>query len=164
MSASPELPQADGRAPSGAGGDLVAVTIGDQLFGIPIRRVHDVFTISELTPVPLARADVAGLLNIRGRVVTAIDLRRRLGLPAPAQPKRRIAVGIEVGGESFGLIVDDVREILSPADDGEDHAGHLGERWAALSRAVHRLENSLLIELDVDAVLDLAPSPKDPQP
>jgi two-component system chemotaxis sensor kinase CheA len=164
MSASSELLLTERRAPSGARGDLVAVTIGDQLFGIPIRRVHDVFVISELTPVPLARADVAGLLNIRGRVVTAIDLRRRLGLPALAEPKRRIAVGIEVEGESFGLIVDDVREILSPSDEGEDYAGHLGERWAALSRVVHRLETSLLIELDVDAVLDLAPNPKDSQP
>ena len=62
--------------------EYVTVTIGDQLFGLPISRVQDVFIPDRLTRVPLAPPEVAGVLNLRGRIVTAIDMRRRLGLPA----------------------------------------------------------------------------------
>ena len=61
--------------------EYVTVMIGEQLFGLPIERVHDVFMPGHLTPVPLASEEIAGVLNLRGRIVTAIDMRCRLGLP-----------------------------------------------------------------------------------
>ena len=60
--------------------EYVTVTIGDHLFGLPISRVQDVFVPDRLTRVPLAPPEVAGILNLRGRVVTAIDMRARLDL------------------------------------------------------------------------------------
>ena len=59
--------------------EYVTVMIGEQLFGLPIARVQDVFMPDRLTPVPLAPPEIAGVLNLRGRIVTAIDMRRRLG-------------------------------------------------------------------------------------
>ena len=80
--------------------EYVTVMISDQLFGLPISRVQDVFMPDRITAVPLAAPEIAGVLNLRGRIVTAIDMRRRLGLPPRTDDKPSMAVGIEVRGES----------------------------------------------------------------
>ena len=88
------------------------MTIGDHLFGLPIFRVQDVFVPDRLTRVPLAPPEVAGILNLRGRVVTAIDMRSRLDLGARAKDAPVMAIGIELKGESYGLLVDSVGEVM----------------------------------------------------
>ena len=144
--------------PKGLGDTIeyVTVMVGDQMFGLPIDRVHDVFIASALTDVPLAPREIVGLLNLRGRVVTAMCLRRRLGLPDRNEEGRNMAVGLEHQGESYGLLVDQVGEVmkLSP-DTHEANPVHMDSRWVKLSRGVHRLDDKLLIILDVDAVLSL---------
>lgn len=134
--------------------EYVTVMVADQMFGLPIDRVHDVFIASSLTAVPLAPREIAGLLNLRGRVVTAMDLRRRLGLPDRAERGNEMAVGLEHNGESYGLLVDSVGEVMTlEADAHEPHPVHMDAHWVKLSRGVHRLDERLLIILDVDAVL-----------
>ena len=134
--------------------EYVTVTVADQMFGLRIDRVHDVFIAASLTPVPLAPPEVAGLLNLRGRVVTAVCLRRRLGLPDREDGAREMAVGLELQGESYGLLIDGVGEVLKlSADTYEPVPVHMDGRWAALARGVHRLDGRILIVLDVDAVL-----------
>src|SRR4051794_27380272 len=86
--------------------EYVTVTIGDHLFGLPIFRVQDVFVPDRLTRVPLAPPEVAGILNLRGRVVTAIDMRSRLDLGARDKGAPVMAIGIELRAESYGLLVD----------------------------------------------------------
>jgi hypothetical protein len=81
--------------------EYVTVMIGGQLFGLPISRVQDVFVPDRLTRVPLAPPEVAGVLNLRGRIVTTIDMRRRLGLPPRNDNKPSMAVGIELRGEHY---------------------------------------------------------------
>jgi len=134
--------------------DFVTVLVGGQLFGLPIERVHDVFLVSRLTRVPLAPADVAGVLNLRGRIVTAIDLAGRLGLAARAEEGRVMAVGVEYRGESFGLVIDQIGEVLSlPASGAEAAPSNLDRRWVAVSSGIYRLQRELLVVLDVDRVL-----------
>jgi purine-binding chemotaxis protein CheW len=133
--------------------EYVTVMVADQIFGLPIDRVHDVFIASAVTAVPLAPPEIVGLLNLRGRVVTALCLRRRLGLP-DAENGREMAVGLERQGESYGLLVDQVGEVMKLAPERrEPNPVHMDPRWAKLSRGVHRLDGQLLIILDVDAVL-----------
>jgi len=135
--------------------EYVTVTVSDQLFGLPIDRVHDVFIASALTDVPLAPRETVGLLKLRGRVVTAMCLRRRLGLP-DAEKGREMAVGLEHQGESYGLLVDQVGEVMKMSTETlEPNPVHMDPRWGRLSRGVHRLDDKLLIVLDVDSVLDL---------
>src|SRR5258706_11808391 len=86
--------------------EFVTVTIGDHLFGLPIARVQDVFVPDRLTRVPMAPVEVAGILNLRGRVVTAIDMRSRLDFGAHESGRPVMAIGIEFKGESYGLLVD----------------------------------------------------------
>jgi purine-binding chemotaxis protein CheW len=135
--------------------EYVTVMVGDQIFGLPIDRVHDVFIASAVTEVPLAPREIVGLLNLRGRVVTSMCLRRRLGMPDAAEG-REMAVGLEHQGESYGLLVDQVGEVMKlSADTHEPNPVHMDQRWVRLSRGVHRLDDKLLIILDVDAVLAL---------
>ncbi len=139
--------------------EYVTVTIGDHLFGLPISRVQDVFVPDRLTRVPLAPSEVAGILNLRGRVVTAIEMRARLdlGLREPGRPV--MAIGIELKGESYGLLVDAVGEVMQLAAGGcEAKPANLDPRLARVAAGVYRLEGQLLIVLDVDRVLDIGGS------
>jgi purine-binding chemotaxis protein CheW len=135
--------------------EYVTATVGGQLFGLPIARVQDVFVLDRLTRVPLAAPEIAGVLNLRGRIVTAIDMRRRLGL-APGEVRKRMAIGIEYKGESFGLLIDAIGEVLNLPTAGRDgNPVNLEPGLARVSAGVHRLEDRLLVVLDVDRVLDV---------
>src|SRR5260370_30801391 len=96
--------------PVGAEGvhEVGTVVLDGQWFGRPIARVQDVFMPELLTRVPLSEPEIAGVLNLRGRIVTAVDLRRRLGLSPRQHGLPPMAVGIEWRGESYGLLVDAV--------------------------------------------------------
>lgn len=134
--------------------EYVTVHIGGQLFGLPISRVQDVFMPDRLTRVPLAHPDIAGVLNLRGRIVTAIDMRVRLGLTRDKDAKTAMAVGIESRGESYGLLIDSVGEVLKLSPDSrEQNPINLDARWARVSGGVHRLDGQLMVILDVDSVL-----------
>lgn len=140
-----------------AGAEYVTVIIGSQLFGLPIGRVQDVFVLSQMTRVPLAPDDIAGVINLRGRIVTAIDLRRRLGISAD-RGRAQMAVGIERDGEAYGLVIDAVGEVLKLGiDTAEPAPVNLDERLKRVASGVHRLEGGLLVVLDVDRLLDLKP-------
>jgi purine-binding chemotaxis protein CheW len=139
--------------------EYVTATVGGQLFGVPIARVQDVFIPERMTRVPLAAPEIAGLINLRGRIVTAIDMRRQLGLPAPEDGVARMAIEIECKGESYGLLIDAIGEVLKLAVAGrEDNPINLDGRLARVSAGVHRLDGKLLVVLDVDRVLDLGAS------
>jgi purine-binding chemotaxis protein CheW len=108
-----------------------------------------------VTRVPLAPREVAGVLNLRGRIVTAIDMRSSLGLPARETGKPPMAVGIEKSGEAYGLVIDQVGEVLSlNREDCEPNPANLDPRWRKVSRGVYRLDGNLLVVLDVDRILD----------
>ncbi|GGF06226.1 MULTISPECIES: chemotaxis protein CheW [Stappia] len=128
----------------------VTVVIGGQLFGLPISQVHDVFVPDSVTRVPLAAPEVAGVLNLRGRIVTAIDMRKRLHLPDRDENAQVMAVGIEHKGESYGLVIDTVGEVLRLSmDSHEPNPSNLDKRWAEISGGVHRLDGKLMIILDI---------------
>jgi purine-binding chemotaxis protein CheW len=136
--------------------EYVTVLLGGQLFGLPISRVQDVFMPEHMTKVPLARPEIAGVLNLRGRIVTAIDMRCRLGLPKRDETRPPMAVGIECKGESYGLLIDTVGEVLKLDDNArEPNPVNLDSRLAQISAGVHRLDGQLLVILDVERVLDM---------
>jgi purine-binding chemotaxis protein CheW len=135
--------------------DFITIHVGDQAFGLDIQHVQDVFIAHGITPVPKAPADIAGLLNLRGRVVTAISLRSRLGLPERDARGGTMVVGVERHGESYGLLVDSVGEVLStPVAALEPLPINFHRAWASVARSVHRLDSALMVILDIDAILD----------
>jgi len=137
--------------------EYVTALIGGQLFGLPILRVQDVFAPERLTKVPLAPAEIAGVLNLRGRIVTLIDMRRRLGLGQRENESPAMAVGVESRGESYGLLIDSVGEVLKLDHMAcEPNPSNLDPRLASVSTGIYRLDGQLLMVLDVDRVLDIA--------
>ncbi len=136
--------------------EYVTVTIGGQLFGLPIAQVQDVFIPGRLTPVPTAPAEIAGVLNLRGRIVTAIDMRIRLGLPQRDAREEPMAIGIEADGESYGLIIDSIGEVLKLDEAGRQPAPpNLDARLGRVAAGIHRLDDQLLVVLDVQRLLDM---------
>ena len=136
--------------------EYVTASIGGQLFGLPILRVQDVFVPERLTKVPLAPAEIAGVLNLRGRIVTLINMRRRLGLWGEQDNGAPMAVGVESRGESYGLLIDSVGEVLKLDDmTCEPNPSNLDPRLASVSTGIYRLDGQLLMVLDVDRVLDI---------
>jgi len=136
--------------------DFVTFTVCDQLFGVPVIAIHDVFAPKGLAPVPLASDNIAGVLNLRGRIVTAINARRILGLPSAENPEECMAIGIDKDGESYGIIIDRVGEVLSlSSDQYEPNPVNLDSRWRDVSHGVYRLDDALLIVLDIDQLLHI---------
>jgi purine-binding chemotaxis protein CheW len=136
--------------------EYVTVTIGDHLFGLPISRVQDVFVPERLTRVPLAPPEVAGILNLRGRVVTAIDMRTRLDLGTRPKDQPMMAIGIEYRNESYGLLVDAVGEVMALRDSAcEPKPANLDPRLNKVAAGIYRLDGHLMVVLDVDRLLDI---------
>lgn len=136
--------------------EYVTVTIGEQLFGLPIAQVQDVFIPGRMTPVPLAPPEIAGVLNLRGRIITAVDMRARLGLAKRDDAEESMAVGIEYGGESYGLIIDAVGEVLKlDRQEMVPPPVNLDVRLARVAAGVYRLSTELLVILNVARLLDV---------
>jgi len=132
-------------------------------FTTSIQRVHDVFEVERITRVPLAPAEISGVLNLRGRVVTALDMRRRLGLPPRESEKKQMAIGIDHDSEGYGLMVDAMGEVLKLSASALDALPiNMQREWAAISSGIYRLissgiyrlEDRLMIVLDVDQILN----------
>jgi purine-binding chemotaxis protein CheW len=135
---------------------LVSVRIGTQAFGIPVLQVQDVIAQTSINRVPLAPAEVAGSLNLRGRIVTAIDMRRRLGMPTRRADEPFMSVIVERYSELYALIVDDVGDVLwLPASQHEPTPATLSGEWRTLCSGLYRLEAELLLVLQVAEVLQL---------
>lgn len=139
---------------------FVTLSVADQLCGIPVLSVRDVLGPQIITRIPLAPFEVAGSLNLRGRIVTTIDLRRRLRLPAAPSGAAQMSVVAEQAGELYALLVDQVSEVLSlPASQFERNPPTLRQEWARYSTGIYRLQGRLLVVLDVAKLLALSPEP-----
>ena len=136
----------------------VTLHVAGQLCGVPLEGVRDVLIEQAITRIPLAAPEIAGSLNLRGRIVTAIDLRRRLRLPPAEQGTKPMSVVTEQGTELYALLVDQVSEVMSlPARLFEQAPPTLAGGWAEFNAGVYRLAGQLLVVLDVDRLLALAP-------
>ena len=135
----------------------VTLTVAGQLCGVPVLGVRDILAEQVITRIPLSPPEIAGSLNLRGRIVTAIDLRRRLNLPPPEPGQKRMSVVAEQGGELYALLVDQVSEVLSlDSNLLERNPPTLEPNWRAFSSGIYRLDGRLLVILDTARLLDLA--------
>lgn len=135
--------------------DYLTVTIAGQLFGIPVLQVQDVLRGQVVTKVPLAAPEIAGSLNLRGRVVTAIDVRKRLKLEHKTMDANSMSVVVEHSNELYSLIIDSVGDVLSLKDKVfEKNPGTLDPLWQSISTGIYQLEDDLLIIMDVAALLE----------
>ena len=135
--------------------EFVTFTIAGQLFGIPVLQIQDVLSSYQITPIPLAPPEITGSLNLRGRVVTAIDVRLRLGLSARPKDAESMSIVAENEGELYSLMVDSVGEVLALSQSAyERNLPTLDAKFRAFSDGIYRLDKQLLVVLDVNRLLD----------
>lgn len=130
--------------------------VGELFLGLEIGHVREILRYQDMTPVPLAPMAVSGLLNLRGEVVTAIDLRRQLGMPATQPDAMPDIVVVDVDPIRVGLLVDRIEDIVEVGDGRfEDPPDTLDPAARRFIRGVYKLEDRLLAALDVHAATDL---------
>ena len=133
---------------------LVTMTVDNQLFGIPILKVQDIVEPDQITPVPQAPGAIAGVLNLRGRIVTVIDLRECLGAPEAADAKQ-MSVTVEHKGDLYTLLVDSIGDVRSlPRKNFDKPPATLADNLRSLCSGIFQLETDLLVVLDVNRILD----------
>lgn len=133
---------------------FLTLTVAGQTCGVPVLMVRDVLGPQTITRIPLAPPEVAGSLNLRGRIVTAIDLRRRLHLPPREADQQPMSIVVELAGELYSMLADAVGEVVPlRVEDSASNPPTLDPLWREVSRGVHRRDGQLLIVLDVDRVL-----------
>lgn len=133
---------------------FVTMEVDGQLFGIPVLTVQDILRAQPITKTPLAPAEILGSINLRGRIVTVIDMRTRLGLHQGKKKSECMHVVVDHKGEQYSLVVDAVGEVLSLSlVDFEQNPPNLSEHWQSVSLGVYRLEGRLLIVLDIENLL-----------
>lgn len=132
----------------------VSFWIEDQLIGVPVNTVQEVLNPQIIAPTPLARPEIAGLLNLRGQIVTAVNLRRRLGLEARPIDRPSMNVVVRFRGESYSLLVDEVGDVINVSgQELEPTPRTVDGLWKLFTSGVFRLENRLFVILDVPALL-----------
>lgn len=134
--------------------DFLTININGQMFGIPILQVQDVLGEVKVTRIPLAPPQVMGSLNLRGRIVTAIDVRKCLGLNPLENSERRMSVVVTHEDELYSLIIDNVGDVLTLQDkEYEQTPATLDISWKTISLGVYRLNDEILVILDVPKLL-----------
>ncbi|HET7488845.1 MAG TPA: chemotaxis protein CheW [Acidimicrobiales bacterium] len=130
--------------------------LGDLFLGVQVTRVQEVIRTQRTTPVPLASPVISGLMNLRGEIVTTIDLRRRLGLPDRAAGQDPMNVVIRAEDGVVSLLVDEIGDVIDALDDAfEPSPSTLRAATRDVIDGVYKLDGRLLLILDCDRVLDL---------
>ena len=130
--------------------------VGKYLFGVDVSLVQEVVRLQQMTPVPLAVPEIAGLINPRGEVLTAIDLRARLGLPPADSGREPVNIVIRVDDEPVSLLVDEIGGVLEVSQvPFEQTPATVDERVRDLLLGAYTLPDRLLLSLNAKRVLDV---------
>lgn len=125
-----------------------------EVFGLSVDYAQTIFRVSAVTPIPLGRPEIIGLINLRGKIVTAVSLRQRLGLPDSEVRESGLAIGLEHNSENFALVVDQVGDVLDLSSDMRmPIPPHFDPRRLQLTSGLYRVGGQLIPILDVSAVL-----------
>jgi len=137
--------------------ELLTCLVGEQWIGIRVQNVREVVTKQLRTEMPLSPECVMGLINLRGKVITEIEVRTVVGLPTrPEGMPLHVAI-VETGnGEDFGLIVDDVGEVVElDLDNFESTPRSLGAVWVQVSEGVMKQQSRVIVVVNVDRFISL---------
>lgn len=131
--------------------------LGDDLFGVPVDCVKEVLKVSSITRVPLAHEMVHGLINLRGDIVTTVDLRKRLQLPKLAESSAFMTIVLQSQDENISLIVDEVGDVLEAREDAfELPPDTVQGVTREFIRGVYKLKERLLLALDTEKILNVS--------
>ena len=125
--------------------------IDGQFFGVPVQQVQEVIRYQEMTRVPLVPRVIRGLINLRGQIVVAVDLRRRLGLSDRPEDQLPMNVVVRTADGAVSLLVDEIGDVLEVKDDTFERPPETLQNISReLILGVHKLPNRLLLILDTE--------------
>ncbi|KRB77920.1 chemotaxis protein CheW [Nocardioides sp. Root190] len=134
--------------------------VADLYFGVAVDEVQEVLRHQPMTPVPRADEAVTGLINLRGQIVTAVDLRKRLRLPARPEGQVPMNVIVRSRGEVVSLLVDDIGDVIDTAGvDAQPAPSNMPRDVQDVVREVRPLPDAILLVLDADRAVDVATTP-----
>lgn len=132
----------------------VSFLLEGEEYGVPIMRVQEIIRFEKLTRVPQSSPYVRGVLNLRGRVMPVIDLRRKFRLPEREADRRTRIIVVDIRGQSMGMVVDEVSEVINIDSSRIDPAPELGTKVdTEFIKGMGKLEDRLVIILEIDKVL-----------
>lgn len=147
---------AEAEAVGESSAEFLSLCVGGQWFGIPVLKVQDVLAKQRIAPIPLSPPEVAGSINLRGRIVTVIDMRVKLGLGPAPEGTEAMSVVVEYRDEAYSVMVDEVGDVLELKEsDFEPTPVTLNSPWRELCDGLYRLEDYLLLVLDVERFIGL---------
>lgn len=133
---------------------LVSFKVGEEEFGVNILQVHEINRMTEITRVPKAPDFVEGVINLRGKIIPIIDLRKRFGLPPKERDKNIRIIVVDIKGQTIGFIVDSVSEVIRlPRENIDDAPDLVTGIDAEYIKGVGKMDNKLLILLDLEKIL-----------
>jgi purine-binding chemotaxis protein CheW len=133
---------------------MVVFRLGDEEFGAPINQVHEILRLVEITRVPRAPKFIEGVINLRGRIIPIIDLRRRFDLPVKTGENKQRIMEVEVDNQILGMIVDEVTEVLRiPVDAVESAPRMIADISGEYLAGIAKLPGRILIMLNFDKIL-----------
>jgi len=131
--------------------------VADLFFGVDVLNVQEVLRFQQMTPVPQAPDVIEGLINLRGQIVTAVDMRRRLGLPARGEDKSPMNIVVRTSDGAVSLLVDEIGDVLDmDAATFERTPENLNPVSRELIRGVYKLKDRLLLVLDAERTAEVA--------
>lgn len=144
----------------------VTFKISGQLFGIYVLSVNEILSPQKISDIPLSSNEILGSLNLRGRILTTIDIRQVLNIAIPEDDdlKNKMSLVIEENKESYNMIVDEIGDVVSINDrDIAPLPENLNPKWLKTSNGVRILEDSLLVILDVGKIITMLGNESKPQ-
>jgi purine-binding chemotaxis protein CheW len=133
---------------------FVTMVVDGQMFGIPVQSVQDILRAQRITNIPLAPKEILGSINLRGRIVTVINMRSRLAIQDHEDSHSCMHIVVDHKDEQYSFIVDNVGEVLNLSlNDFEQNPVNLPNNWQELALGVYRLESKLLVVLDIERLL-----------
>ncbi len=136
---------------------LVVFNLGSEAYGVDISAVREIIRMQDITKVPRTPDFIEGVINLRGRVVPVVDLRKRFNLPSAQQSKDSRVVVVDIGAQDLGMIVDSVTEVLRVHDDAvEPLSDVITTSGPDYILGIAKLEKRLVILLDLQQVLSKA--------
>ena len=132
----------------------VTFRVGAETYGVSVMKVQSINEMSEITQVPRARLFIEGVINLRGALIPVIDMRKKFGLPEKEYDSFTVILIVEVRDRLIGMIVDSVSDVLSiPASNIQTNINYSGRVEKSSLEGVGRIDESLIILLDVDSFL-----------
>lgn len=134
---------------------FIEFSLGNEDYAIPLLMVREVISVPDTTPIPKSPAHFLGIMNLRGQVISVVDLRKKMKIE-PLKDKEEAVIIVDIGGMNIGVVVDSINKVLAFSSDDVSEMPEIETQVnTQYIFGVYKKESSLTVLLDIAKVLDL---------